>query len=210
MRRALVLPLLLIAACNDTAYRSLGEPDTEPTGPLFTISGEVSDSLSGAVLAGVRVASGQYVTETDAGGAWSLTVPGGAVTVTTSPTGYERSSFSFTLRTNAYVSLSARRLAPLVQECTRNGLTVSARIIDLQGRKTIERWQRSEAFVLDPAGEYRIGAPAWSYRALDYETWEVSLSPVAAVTQAIRWNVYDAEGHVYSGICEPVTPPPSD
>ena len=208
MRHQLLLSALVLAACGDPAYRSLGEPDTEPAGPFYTISGGVFDSLSGSVLPGVRVAAGKYVTVTDAAGGWVLSVPAGPVTVTTSPAGYERASIAFTLLSNAYVSLTARRLAPLVQDCVRDGLSVRALITDLQGRKSIERWQRSEAIILDPSGEYTIGAPAWSYRAIDYETWEVTLTPVAAVTTTIRWNVYDAEGHLYAGTCEPVTPPP--
>ena len=106
---------------------------------------------------------------------------------------------------NAYVVLEARRLAPIVQDCTRNGAYVHALVSDLQGRKTIERWERSEAYVLDPAGTYRLGATQWGYQARDYISWDVTLGPIAPDVTAIRWNVYDAEGNLYSGTCEPST-----
>ncbi|HVX89966.1 MAG TPA: hypothetical protein VG940_13610, partial [Gemmatimonadales bacterium] len=80
-------------------------------------------------------------------------------------------------------------------------------VSDLQGRKTIERWQRSEAYVLDPAGTYRLGAPDWTYRALDYITWEITLGPISPETTTIRWNVYDDQGNLYTGICEPAAAP---
>lgn len=218
MRRDLVFPsssslllgVCLLTACNEAAYPSFGEPGDDPAGGMFTVSGVVTDSLSGAVLPGATVVSGRYLTDADAEGRWSLTLPAGAVTVSTGPTGYERSAITLDLRTNAFITFKTRRLAPLVRACEREGQYVRAQVLDLQGRKTVERWQRSEAFVLDPAGTYRIGAPAWYYRAVDYITWEVTIGPVAAETATIRWNVYDAEGHGYAGICEPGVTAPGD
>lgn len=211
MRRSLLLSCLLLAACADPEVRGIFEPDTDtPVGPMYTVSGIVIDSVSGVALPGVRVASGAYGTEADATGQWSLTVPGGLISVSTTPQGYERSSFAFTLRGNAYITLEARRLAPIVQECVRVGDQVRALVSDLQGRKTIERWQRSEAVVLDPAGDRPIGASAWGYRAVDYITWEVTLGPVTDASTGIRWNVYDVDGHLYSALCEPAVAPPGE
>lgn len=210
MRLPLLLSLLLLSACGDPEVRGIFEPDTEtPTGPMYTISGVVIDSLSGEVLPGVRVSVGKYGTEADAAGQWSLQAPAGSVSVSASPIGYERSSFTFALRTNAYVTLMARRLAPIVQECVQEGQTVRALVTDLQGRKSVERWQKSEATVLDPSGQYTIAAPIWGYTAVDYLTWAVTLSPVAP-GNAIRWHVFDSEGHAYSGTCEPTAAPPGE
>lgn len=205
--RFLCLALFGLVGCADELVRPVWEPEVQSGGEMFTISGIVIDSVSGEVLPGVRVASGPYVTEADAAGQWSLAVPAGEVSVSTSPAGYERTSFRFTLIGNAFLTLAARRLAPFVQECVRDGSSVHALVSDLQGRKTIERWQKSEAFVVDPAGEYRIGAPAWSYESVDYLTWKVTLGPVAPETMTIRWNIFDAEGHRFSGSCEPSPPP---
>lgn len=170
---------------------------------MFTISGIVTDSVLGSVLPGVRVAAGPIVTEADAGGLWSLIVPAGTVTVTTSPEGYERASESIEVRGPVYVNLMARRLAPVVQECARDGDQVHALVSDLQGRKTIERWERSVAIIDDPAGDYRVGAISWGYLALDMITWQVTLGPIAPDVDLIRWEVYDSEGHRFVGSCEP-------
>ncbi|HVX89233.1 MAG TPA: carboxypeptidase-like regulatory domain-containing protein, partial [Gemmatimonadales bacterium] len=174
MRQALLLAIFTLAACDGLRGTVLTEPDTDPVGRMFTVSGVVVDSMSGGAIPGVRVASGPYVTDADAAGQWRLTLPAGPVSITTSPTGYERVTTAFTLVANTSVALEARRLAPIVQQCTRDGESVHALVSDLQGRKTIERWQRSEAYVLDPAGTYRLGAPDWTYRALDYITWEIT------------------------------------
>ena len=204
MRHKLLLSALVLAACADPNVRGLTEPDTDlPTGPMYTVSGVVIDSVSGGVLPGARVTVGKATTEADAGGQWSLAVPGGDISIAATPTGYERTSFAFTLRTNAFVTLQARRLAPIVQDCVLDGSYVHALVSDLQGRKSIERWQRSQATILDPSGDYTIGAPAWYYRAVDYVTWEVTVGPLTPESTGIRWNVYDAEGHLYSAVCEP-------
>ncbi len=203
MRHCFPLGLLLFAACSDTAYQSLGGPSSEPVGEMVTISGVVTDSLLGGVLPGVRVASGRDVTDADAGGQWSLTVPKGPVTVTSSPAGYERVSYSFEALGAVTLNLLARRLAPAVQECVREGDQVHALVTDLQGRKTIERWAQSQALVDDPAGIYRVGAINWKYEALDYLTYRVTLSPISPAVTRIRWDVYDSDGHRFTGACEP-------
>ncbi len=203
MRRFLPIGLLLFAACNDTAYRSLGGPSNEPVGEMVTISGVVTDSLLGGVLPGVRVASGRFVTYADAGGQWSLAVPKGPTTITSSPAGFEPVSFSFEALGSVTLNLQARRLAPAVRECVREGDQVHAVLIDLQGRKTIERWNQSQALVDDPAGAYRVGAINWQYEAIDYLTWRVTLVPISPAVTMIRWNVYDSDGHRFTGACEP-------
>jgi hypothetical protein len=207
MRQSLILSVLLISACSDALYRPVWVPDEEPVGTMYTISGIVVDSVSGTVIPGARVAVGKYVTDADAAGQWDLTVPGGLITVTASPAGYERTAFTFDLVTNAFVDLQARRLAPVVIECWREGDSVHALVVDLQGRKSLERWTQSEAYVTGPAGTYRVGADQWKYRAVDPLTWKVSLVPVAPEATMVRWTLYDSEGHRYSAVWEPVTSP---
>lgn len=206
MRHLALLPFLLLVACGDPV--STEPPAEEPTGPLYTLSGVVVDSMTGQGIPGARVVSGVNVGYADAGGQWSLEVPGGVTSVTTSPVGYERATFTFTVVSNAYFALLPRRLAPFVQECVRDGEYIHALVTDLQGRKTIERWEQSEAFVRDTAGEHRIGAANWTYLPLDYLTYEVTLGPVAPDASAVRWNVYDSDAHLFAGVCEPSDPPP--
>jgi hypothetical protein len=165
--------------------------------------------VSGIGIAGARVAAGKYVTFADADGQWSLHVPEGTVTLSSSPAGYERVSYTFEAQGPTLIDLQARRLAPIVQECVRDGDQVSALVSDLQGRKTIERWAESQVLILDPAGPYRVIANSWGYQALDYLTWKVTLGPISPGTTQIHWYVYDSEGHLFDGVCEPTEVAPN-
>jgi hypothetical protein len=192
-----------VAACNDTAYRDLGGPTDQPDGPMVTINGTVTDSVLGGGIGGARVAAGRFVTYADADGQWSLAVPQGTVTLSSSPVGYERVSYTFEAIGPTNIDLLARRLAPIVQQCVRDGDKVIAMVSDLQGRKTIERWNESQVLILDPAGPYFVSAINWGYQAVDILTWQITLGPISAATTEIHWYVYDNEGHTFSGICEP-------
>ena len=79
MRTALLLSVLVLAACDGRHGTLLTGPDTEPVAGMFTVSGVVIDSLSGGAIPGVRVASGPYVTDADAAGQWSLVLPAAGV-----------------------------------------------------------------------------------------------------------------------------------
>ena len=199
-----------LTACNDTAYQSWGPPPDVPVGEMVTISGVVTDSLLGGVIPGVRVSSGRYTADADAGGQWSLTVPKGPTSITTSPAGYERLTYSFDALGTVTLDLQVRRLAPAVTECVREGDQVHALVTDLQGRKTIERWAQSQALIDDPAGIYRVGAINWQYEALDYLTWRVTLRPISPDVTRIQWDVYDSDGHRFTGACEPAEAPPHE
>lgn len=196
-----------LAACNDTAYQTWGPPVEPPVGDMVTIGGTVTDSLMGGGIPGVRVSSGRYVTTADAGGLWSLTVPKGHTTVSTSPAGYEPLSYTFEALGSMEVDLLARRLAPAVIDCTRDGDSVHATLVDLQGRKTIERWNQSAALIRDPAGVYTVGAINWKYQAIDPLTWRVTLVPISSATTLIQWDIYDSDGHRFTGACEPTGVP---
>jgi hypothetical protein len=170
---------------------------------MVMINGIVSDSVLGGGIGGVRVAAGRFVTYADADGQWSLAVPQGTVTISSSPAGYERVSYTFEAIAQTNIYLLARRLAPVVLECVRDGNKVIATVIDLQGRKTIERQYQSQALILDPAGPYRVSAINWGYQAVDILTWKITLSPISPATAEIHWYVYDSEGHAFDGICDP-------
>jgi hypothetical protein len=205
----LALASLMLSAsltgCNDTAYLPTGgsESDEDPNARMVMVYGIVTDSMLGGALPGVRVASGPYITEADLGGQWSLEVPEGIRSFTTSPAGYERVTETIEVRSMTYLNLMARRLAPVVQDCVRDGNYIHAFVSDLQGRKTVERWSRSEVLILDPAGDTRVGAINWGYEAVDYLTWKVTLGPVGPNANVVRWNVFDSENHQFVGACEP-------
>jgi hypothetical protein len=193
-----------VAACSDTAWIQ-PPPDDEPyDGPVVTASGVVIDSLTGQLLAGVRVASGKQVTYTDASGAWWLDVPQGVVSFSTSPAGYEPMSFRVEVRGHLTLPLLVRRNAPVIRGCYRDGSLVRALLTDLQGRKSVERWAKSRAVIVTPGATITVMAPNWQYfPAPDYFDWPIAIGDVPPEATSILWDVYDTPGgNRFTGSCE--------
>src|SRR5688572_27824427 len=163
----LTLSLLLLAAaasvgCNDTAYPVIPD-EVEPAGPYYLVSGMVTDSLTGEAIPGARVYAGKRTALADATGSWSLDVPDGEVTISSAPSNYESGRETITVHSPLFLNLSLRRRAPLVIDCSRSGSMAYALLIDLQGRKSVERWVQSRATIESPSGNVTIGAANWSY-----------------------------------------------
>jgi len=199
-------PLLLALAgalvgCNDTAYPT---PPTEekPTGPFYTVSGVVTDSLTGEGIPGARVSAGKRTALADAAGVWRLDVPDGEAIISSSPANYESGHETITVHSPVYLNLQLRRRAPLVVDCQRDGSMVHAILIDLQGRKSVERWSQSRAIVEAPSGNITLMGQEWSYfPPPDYYQWPIGI-PIPDDAVRIKWDVYDNEGYRFLGACE--------
>lgn len=188
-------------ACNDFAYPP--DPPTEKyTGPYYTVSGVVSDSLTGEGIPGARVYAGDRTTLADAAGVWYLDVPDGEVSISSAPANYEGGRETITVHSPVLLNLQLRRRAPLVVDCYREGDEAHALLIDLQGRKSVERWTQSKATIIAPSGNVTVGASNWDYfPPPDYYHWPIGMSVPADAT-GIRWEVYDNEGYRFAGACE--------
>lgn len=196
-----------LAGCNDTAY-PVPPPDPPYTGAYYTISGMVSDSLTGAGIPGARVSAGALTTLADAAGLWSLDVPDGVVTISSSPTNYDPGHETVTVHSAVLLNLQLRRRAPLVADCSRDEAMAYAILIDLQGRKSIERWVQSRAIILAPSGNVTLTGQQWTYfPPPDYYQWPIGMTVPADAT-GIKWDIYDNEGYRFTGSCE--FSPPSD
>lgn len=197
----LLLLASVAAGCNDTAY--LTPPsDDPPTGPIYTVGGTVRDSITGEGIPGAFVSAGSLTTRADPSGNWSLDVPDGQVTISSSPASYEPGHETIVVHGSVFLDLQLRRRAPVVLDCSRDGSMVHALLIDLQGRKSVERWVQSRAVIEAPSGSVTVGAANWSYFAApDYYQWPIGLT-VPADAVRIRWDVYDNEGYHFLGACE--------
>lgn len=199
-------PLLLAASivlsgCNDTAYPTAPKYE-EPAGPYYTVSGRVSDSLTGEGIPGARVYAGKRTALADAAGNWWIDVPDGEVSISSSPPNYDGGHEVVTVHSPITFNLSLRRRAPFVFDCYREGTMARALMIDLQGRKSIERWTQSEATIVAPSGNQTIGAVNWTYFVPpDYYQWPIGFAIPADATR-INWEVYDNEGYRFIGTCE--------
>lgn len=190
-----------LAGCNDTAYPTI-PVEAEPTGPFYTVSGIVSDSLTGEGIPGARVSAGKRTALADAAGVWYLDVPDGEATISSSPSSYESGRETITVHSPVFLSLQLRRRAPVVIDCSREDSLAHATLIDLQGRKSIERWNQSKATIEAPSGNVTIGAIDWRYfPAPDYYHWPIAVD-IPADAVRIRWDVYDNEGYHFSGSCD--------
>lgn len=208
--RSLPLFLLALAACNARDYWI---PTTEGGGGTTPVAvhGVVTDSVTGMRLPGVAVSMGGVFTATDAEGAFDLTVGSGVNTVHVAADGYEPFARTMTVdplgNDRFAVDLPLRRLAPFPVTCELGPDGFRANIVDLQGRKSLERWSQSELTLVSPAGPRTIPAITWGYHALDYLVWQVTIPDADPSTSRVDWVLFDSEGDAYRGSCEPVSAP---
>lgn len=202
--------LLLLAACANPGF-SPPSGDGEPGAALVTIQGLVIDSITQAPIPGVNVAIAGKFTTTDAAGTFTLPAVAGTVTATAHVQGYEPFTQGFPIpatEASSVIELQLRRLAPIAIRCQLGSAGFSAVVVDLQGRKSLERWSQSTLTLVTPAGSRTIPAPSWGYHALDYLKWLVTIPDASPSTIRADWVLFDSQGDAYRGSCEPVAAPP--
>lgn len=202
MRR--VFPIvLLLAACSEPGFAP-SPPDGEGHVVTVPVQGAVYDSLTRAPVAGVLVAIQQQFFPTDDGGRYQALVPVGTTTISVSAPGYERFSRIIDVEPGRDFDLPLRRLAPYPTSCEYSPEGFSAIVIDLQGRKSLERWTQSTLTLVTPTTTRTIGAIDWGYTPLDTYRWQVTIDDADSATTRVDWKLFDSEGDLYSGSCEPV------
>ena len=208
-----ILPSLLVlaAACGSPGFTAPAG-DGGPTAAPITVRGTVIDSVTGGVVSGANVALAGMFGTTDARGTFTLAAAPGANTIRVTVGGYEVFSRDLTLipasGTTVTVELPLRRLAPFPVSCELGDSGFRAVIVDLQGRKSLERWQQSTLTLVTPTGRRTISPLDWNYRALDYLQWGVSIPDASPSTIRADWVLFDSEGDAWRGSCEPVAAPP--
>ena len=198
--------ILLCAACGGPDFASpSGGGDSVP--PPVTVSGVVYDSVTGAVAPGLSVALGGTFATTGVDGAFTLEAPVGVDTLHVAGAGFERFSRVLTLLPSQgsplTVRVPLRRLAPYPISCAIGDSGFRAVIVDLQGRKSLDRWANSTLTLDRPLGSRSIAALDWNYQALDYMQWAVSIPDASLSTFRADWVLFDSEGNAYRGSCEP-------
>ncbi|HET7041837.1 MAG TPA: carboxypeptidase regulatory-like domain-containing protein, partial [Gemmatimonadales bacterium] len=186
--------------------------DGDPVVASVTVHGTVVDSVTGQLLPGVNVAIGGKFATTDAQGAFTLPAAPGANTVHATVPGYETFARTFdpipAAGNEVTLQLPLRRLAPVPVACWVGPEGFQAVIVDLQGRKSLERWQESTLTLVTGTGTRTIPAIDWNYHAVDYLRWGVSIPDASPSTIRADWVLFDSEGDVYRGSCEPAAAPP--
>jgi hypothetical protein len=175
--------------------------------PSATVSGVVFDSVTNSLVPGVSVALGGTFATTGVDGAFTLQAPAGSDTLNVTGSGFEHFTRVLTLLpaqgSPLTVRVPLRRLAPYPISCAIGDSGFRAVIVDLQGRKSLDRWANSTLTLDTPLGNRTIAALAWNYHALDYMQWAVSIPDASLSTFRADWVLFDSEGNAYRGSCEP-------
>lgn len=193
--------LALVAACGGPEFT---EPSVGGPVEVVAVSGQVLDSVTGAALPGVTVGIGGKFYITDEAGGFTAMVRPGPNTVQVMDDRFEPFSHEIVAGGAGPFAFALRRLAPVPIGCELYPDHFRAVVVDLQGRKELERWARSTLTLASPAGELTVNALQWGYRALDYYQWEITIPNVDPGTDRVDWVLYDSEGHSFLGSCEPI------
>lgn len=203
-RSAGVLILALAGACGD-GQQSPTQPVTPPEENGAVVRGAVTDSLLGEGIPGVLVSLGPVITHTDSNGQFTVTAPRQKLQVLVDRYGYERFVDTLDVVSFRRISISLIRQAPAVTVCMVDASGIHAWIVDLQGRKTIDRRYATRVDIGGPGGSVQLTGGELHWQWLDDFTWRVDIPGVHAPRSDIHWRLVDDDG--YQGImtCDQVT-----
>ena len=207
-RMAPYIILVVGAACGGPDLLTAPGPTSPgPAGSRFTVTGVVYDSLASHVgpsvtAPGVRVSFNGVVDITDAAGRFTLNdVLGGShVPFELLSLNYEPRADTMLIDRDLTVSLPLRRLAPLITAFFPAGDTTRFIVVDLQSRKTVERWQRTRATMTTGTTQWTQYGDQWVWTPIDILTWLVSM-PNTAGAEDFRFDIHDAIGFTSHAVC---------
>lgn len=197
-----VLILLLAAACAKA-----GDTPTDPTDQRFTVRGTVYDSLAREVggdwaAADVRISVNGIRTVTDSTGRFTADNVGGAdhAVIVVESQHYERMELPVTIDGDLTVEIGLLRHAPLITGFYPSGDSTRVAIVDLQNRKTVERWQLTHALLrAGPTQQVQRGIQ-WIWTPVDDVTWLVSM-PSTMGAEAFEFEIHDVTGFSSQAAC---------
>lgn len=203
MRTALYILLAFGAACAAPDDPVAPVPDQ----PRFTVTGVVYDSLASRVgpaqaAAGVRVSVNGVVDITDLQGRFTVTrVLGGTrVPFELLSLEFEPDTGTIRLDRDLTLSLPLRRLAPLITGFFPAGDSTRITVVDLQSRKTVERWQLTQATLANGPTQWIQHGIEWAWNPVDSITWLVSM-PSTTGAEEFRFDIHDVTGSVSHAVC---------
>jgi hypothetical protein len=203
MRSTSLIAVLALFGCATERFAPPGsDPGGDPGRAIVQASGFVFDSLTRTPARGVLVDLGGKLVHTDGAGRFTAELPEGALLLRVTSPDFE------TLERSVHISMQEitiplKRLAPLPIGCRLDAGVFRAIVIDLQGRKSLERWARSSMTLRLPVGDRTIGALAWGYRPLDTYHWELTIADAGDEVERVDWHLFDSDLHEYVGSCVP-------
>lgn len=191
--------LVILAACGpDDTTAPTSQPGSGA--PRFTVSGVVYDSLAVAAgvedaVVGARVSVNGIPVVTDALGHFTAenVAPTLHGLVTIEGPAYELFETTIAIEEDMNIFLGVRRHAPLITGFFPAGDSTRFMVVDLQNRKTVERWQVTSALLHNANTEWTQRGIEWVWTPIDDITWLVSMQSTAAAEQ-IEFAIYDVTG----------------
>lgn len=182
-------------------------PGPEDQGPLVQVDGLVVDSLRGSPVPRATVSLGDTGTLTDEAGRFRLFVPQGPAPLLVLALGHETRSQVLTVNGTTRSTVQLRRLSPFLQACAVQADTIHALIVELQGRKTLNRREGSTVSLTTPSGTTVLDGFAWRWTAIDNVTWWVRIPVPGASPSRISWQLRDTDDNMHAADCSQVAPP---
>lgn len=207
MRSSFWLGPALLAACYGPSAPTSSVGSSQAR---VEIHGRVYDSLTGQPIAGVLVAIADTAARTGPDGGYRVTVPSGQITLRVRFGLYEEYRLSGLLLGPRQVDFPLRRLHPALTGCAISADTVHAVIVDLQGRKTLNRADGSTIRLTDMAGDIDVVAWDWNWRPVDEFTWRARVPTHGRRIDRAVWTLRDQQGFGEFVDCEAVPAPPPD
>lgn len=201
MRLRQLSPLLgLVAACVGGGD---GPAGVEPAGPAprVVLQGTVLDSLLGKPVAGAAVLIADADTVTGPDGRFRLEVPAGLQAFVVIAPGHEIRQGSLRVPSITPATFMLRRVAPTVLACGFASDTLRAIIVDLQGRKTVNRREGARLLLVGETDSLVLAGGELWWTPVDYLTWLVRAAvPLERLVAAV-WRVPDTDGNLEAAAC---------
>ena len=204
--RRLVLLLPICLSCGDDNRDVAGV--NPPEERIHLVSGMVEDSVLNLSLAGVRIRVGDSLVVSDFGGRFQVRHRAGNFGISVQDVAYERYDTPLALfqdRQTLVVRLQGQ--APYLVSCTFETDLITARILDLQGRKTINRRSQSTITLLSNDTNIKRDAYSWYFTPVDNLTWLAYVPLAGVVADTAVWRLEDSDGYTRTTQCVKQPPP---
>jgi hypothetical protein len=201
MRIALPLAALLVVGCEPNP----GSGRQDPTGTpdlSYLVSGTVLDSALNRPASGVRVMVGDSLVTTSDSGMFRVKQNAERGFIAINDLRFEPLKVGFAFDHPGAIPILLRGNAPYAFRCQFHGDTVSAFIVDLQGRKTMDR--RIRTLLTAELNQQTVTwtGDKWLWTALDNLTWRVAIALPDSSILTVQWRLEDLDGNVRTSNCE--------
>ena len=207
MRPLALLPpsAWLTVACFSGDASISSAPAIQPE--YLVVTGVVTDSLTREPVANAIVAGMDSATTTGLDGAFRVALRKEDDELKVLAYRYQEFRVASQVPPKQHYDIQIIRLVPTLIACRIENDSVRATIVDLQGRKTMNRGNGSIVTLQSPAGSVTLTAWDWVWRAVDPLTWD-AIVPAGPGVQSVIWDLCDKDGYAQVFDCSSVPPQP--